>query len=386
MVDLKELQSKLFKHKVYTAWQFVLNTNSIISCAYFAKSVIENILSQMGVDHDSFQESMFKALSEAGSFSATEANLPSTELDIVGIKVDALFLLDMLIKDVFQYCRNSFDSMSQISNAALLANNSKKVDSVDFPKMHSTFSQQTYSIEFPDMNTWYQSIGASPEFEYIDAFCNRTKHTLDVFSKVAMEIFGGKREALINPFYRKESQLDKKDILQYLTEIIEFTNKSFESFLSIIEVECEKDTFNGNRYHKLNVIQYKMKDYEHSFVYIEDNRPVASLPDTILVLLVNKYNDGDIIAKNAPMDRILIRTSETKQDFSCRYIAESDVGEDKMLLYRKYVKDSTVTGVPMLFEEFQKPPVYYHANPFLDIESIADEENTDFLSRVQIPF
>jgi hypothetical protein len=275
--------------------------------------------------------------------------------------------------------------MSQISNAALLANKSKKVDTIDFPKMLSVFAQQTYSSAFPDMDTWYQGINSSLEFEYLDAFCNRTKHTLDVFTKVSMDIFGDKKDADINPFYRKEKQLDKKDVGQFLTQVVEYTKTSFENFLDIVLSECVKDLFNGDRYHKVKVTQYKMKDYEQSFVYIEDARPVDSLPDEIYLLFTRKDSEGLIEARNAPMDRILVMATEHPQEFSCRYIAETEIGDDKMLIYRKYAKDST-TGIHMMVEELQRKPVFYHANPYMDIKAVADEENEGFLRRVQLPF
>lgn len=44
---------------------------------------------------------------------------------------------------------NSFDSISQIINAGLLANKGKKVDSVDIQVMVKCFGQQTYSTAFP---------------------------------------------------------------------------------------------------------------------------------------------------------------------------------------------------------------------------------------------
>ena len=184
MTDLNELHSKLYEHKVYNAWQFVLNTYQTIECADYAKSVVDNILVQMGNDHDKFQDNMYKALRETKHFALTDDNFPATKIDVVGVEADAHFLLNMLIKDVFQYSRNAFDSMSQISNSTLLANIAKNIDTVDFPKMQSVFAQQTYSSAFPNMDTWYQGTKNSLEFEYLDAFCNRTKHTLDVFTKV----------------------------------------------------------------------------------------------------------------------------------------------------------------------------------------------------------
>lgn len=58
-------------------------------------------------------------------------------------------MFDKLIRDFFLYTMNSFDSISQIINAGLLANKSKKVDSVDIQIMVRYFGQQTYSAGIP---------------------------------------------------------------------------------------------------------------------------------------------------------------------------------------------------------------------------------------------
>ena len=72
--------------------------------------------------------------------SVTTENAPVYELRVVGEKVDPWFLFDKLLRDFFQYTMNSFDSISQIINSGLLANNRKKVDSVDIQIMTRTFN------------------------------------------------------------------------------------------------------------------------------------------------------------------------------------------------------------------------------------------------------
>ena len=97
-------------------------------------------------------------------------------------KVDPWFLFDKLLRDFYQYSMDSLDSISQIANAGLLANNGKKVDAVDFQKMVSTFSQQTYKTAFPKTSGWFENISSSHEFKYIEAINNRTKEA--VISKI----------------------------------------------------------------------------------------------------------------------------------------------------------------------------------------------------------
>jgi hypothetical protein len=60
--------------------------------------------------------------------SVTTDNAPTYEVRVAGEKVNPWFLFDKLLRDFFQYTMNSFDSVSQIINAGLLANKGKKVD------------------------------------------------------------------------------------------------------------------------------------------------------------------------------------------------------------------------------------------------------------------
>lgn len=77
--------------------------------------------------------------------SVTTENAPTYEVRVDGEKIDPGFLFDKLLCDFFQYTMNTFDSISQIINAGILANKGKKVDSVYIQIMTRCFNQQTYS-------------------------------------------------------------------------------------------------------------------------------------------------------------------------------------------------------------------------------------------------
>ncbi len=85
--------------------------------------------------------------------SVTTENSPTYEVRVAGEKVAPWFLFDKLLRDFFQCIMNSFDSISQIINAGLLANRGKKVDLCDIQTMIKCFDQQTYSTSFPQMHT-----------------------------------------------------------------------------------------------------------------------------------------------------------------------------------------------------------------------------------------
>lgn len=121
---------------------------------------------------------------------------------------------------------------------------------------------------------------------------------------------------------------------------------------------------------------------DYSIVYLENTAEFSALPDEIFVLLMKRYNDGSLDSKNCTIDRILICDKE--HHYSARYIAETPIGDDTMLWYRKYVKDTTVTDMAAFLEECKQTPVFYHQNPYMDITVVSDDE--EFLKRCQLPF
>ena len=92
-------------------------------------------------------------------------------------------MIQKLIRDFYQYLRNSFDSIGQIANAGLLANKGKKVDKTDFPAMKDRFQQQTYSGEFPLTSAWFSKTDSDDEFKYIDEAIFDTEN-MDSLEKV----------------------------------------------------------------------------------------------------------------------------------------------------------------------------------------------------------
>ena len=96
-------------------------------------------------------------------------------------------MIQKLIRDFYQYLRNSFDSIGQIANAGLLANKGKKVDGTDFPAMRGKFLHQTYSGEYPLTSAWFLKTDGDEEFKYIGCcFVIRVKHTAFIKNQVSI--------------------------------------------------------------------------------------------------------------------------------------------------------------------------------------------------------
>ena len=320
----------------------------------------------------------------------SSSGLPSYPVNIAGVETTAPFLVNKLVKDFFQYVRNSFDCMSQAANVGCLVFKSKSIDTVDFPKMNTVFSQQSYSCDFPQMFSWYSSVQNSTEYKYIDAFCNRTKHTCDVYLKLSMSLLGDNHSADINPFFKKGVQHDKQAIVDCLDAAFGFLSQRYSDFLDALLAEISQEKYIEHRYHKLSIYQQKMKDSpESSFsmAYIDTDNDISSMPDSIQVLFLQE-RDGDITARNCPIDTIYVKVSEDENKYIGKYIATEPCGDDTLLQYRRYEKAPYQEGtLPLQFQAMmdeKQKDTFYHADPFMDIRTVSDDD--DFLKRVQLPF
>jgi len=388
----KTLENELYDNGIYEAWQFVKNTERTLHIAKYCKDTISRLIATMQQEHEEWKENLFNEVmsKEDGlrRISITSENLPVYNTSIANEDVSSQFLLDKLTKDFFQYVRNVFDSMSQIANVALLGARAKKADSVDFPAMLKVFNQQTYSQAFPDMSAWYNAVSADLAFQYIDAFNNRTKHTCDVYLKVSMDLLGDKHASNINPFYRKEIQHDKKDIVTYLNEIYDFVSKSFDDFMVELKKEYPKKTYIYNRYNKFKGWQQKMNsspESDFAVIYFESTDDISVLPEEIDVLLLNRCDDGAIYCRNCNIDAILVKKAGTEHEFIGRYIADESCGDDTLVRYRKYRKDTQTGQVAFLKTtlEWKAHKTFYKWNPYISFKTVSDDDY--FLARSQMP-
>lgn len=391
-------EEMLYDNGVYDAWQFVANTVKLIHTADYCRKTILALINQMYDEHEAWMESLFEQLSEQKTedgktrrISIRSKDLPEHKVSIAGEEANISFLLDKLTKDFFQYSRNAFDCMSQVVNAACFANNAMKIDMVDFGSLRKKLGKPPFVGVFPKVEAWYDMVADSPEFQYVDAFCNRTKHTCDVYLKVSMAFLGAENQTILNPFFRKNEQHEKRDICTYLSEIYSYVETSFELFAEALKDEVTKKTYIGSRYHKLNVYQQKFNDNpdsNFSVVYINGTAPVTSMPEEINVLLLNKYSDGEIVSMNCPIDTIYINETGTEYTFLGKYVAIEPCGDDTLIRYRRYKREDQLPGSPPVFVQAMIDPenqkCFYRNNPYMDITSLSDDEV--FLARIQLPF
>ena len=389
------LRKDLIAHKIYSAWQFIEYTEKNISTVQYCADTLNNIIGKMTMKTIRWQQDIaadfVDCVTEDGKkvkkLAITTENSPAYELRVAGEKVDPWFLFDKLLRDFFQYTMNALDSMSQIINAGLLANKGKAVDSVDIQIMTRTFNQQTYSAAFPKMQTWLNNISQSDEFKYIEAINNRTKHTADIANKLSMGILGSSNKTEIGPFFRKDVQHEKMELSDQLQATLDFLNKTWSDFLVLFKEEYVRDVYTENRRHSISgVRQQKLKeepDQDLSYAYISTEKDFDSMRDEIYILLVSDREES-VYVHECPFDTILV-AGEDNINVLGRYCADQIIGDDCLLHYRKYVKDKTVVGgVCMAYLSQEKNKVFYHSNPYFDVESVSNDE--EFLKRTMLPF
>ena len=105
------------------------------------------------------------------------------------------------------------------------------------------------------------------------------------------------------------------------------------------------------------------------------------MPDELHILFI--CDDKEIMVHDCPFEHILVRDVDEKTIHG-RYIADNAIGDDRLLHYRKYVKDISVVDQACLFYEHQSKTVFYHNNPYFSITTVSDDD--EFLGRVTLPF
>lgn len=401
MVIDNNLKNILYDNGVFDAWQYFVNVQKTIETSEFCLKMIDSTLENIHQQHSEWQnkvaDELFSQDSPVKQWTLTSSNMPKYMTSFQGVDFSTYFLLNKLIKDFFQYSRNVFDGMAQISNVALLCFYSKKPDSVDFPCMCKTFNQTTYSAEFPKTKNWYNNVSTSCSFKYIDAFNNRIKHTCDIYIKFSLSMLSDDHSEIINPFFRKDDQHSQHDVSTYLTTILDYIKGEFDNFSSIILEECAAKKYQINQYNRLCGFQQHRKNdptannvnTDFALVYIETNDSIENMPDEIRVLLLNKSAEGEIFYKNCSFDKILVNKDGVDYNYIGEYVAEEPCGDDTLIKYRKY-KKHTVEHPEVFFvqamTDWQNNPnkTFFKVNPFISFKTVSDDEN--FMKMIQLPF
>ena len=386
-----ELELLLYEYDVYDALQFVLGAQQAILSALFCKDVLQGL-------HDGVQKSTDKWASELSEKIKENSkkqewtgvnDWPDNSVNIAGVEISSFFVQNFLIGSFFQNSRNALDVLAQAANAGCLASIAKKIESVDFPRMKEVFQQKTYKEAFPAMSQWFEEIAKAPEFKYIDDYCNRTKHTCSLPTKFTIPIFNTENKATVPAFYREKDaeQHEAQNVFEQVPLLYEFLSKAYHDFMIVLKQEITKRTYTENRIYAVKVYQQKyLQNAEAGFsmAFIEATDDIAKMPETIQVLFARRLKyPGEkeaVQATNCFFDTIYVKEKGAIDDYALvgKYVAESPIGEDSLLRFRKYIKaPSNENGVPLIFqamEDVKQKEKYYRRNHFFDVKTVSDDE------------
>ncbi len=396
-MTVKELGLLLHEYDVYDALQFITGAQNAILSALFCKDVLAGLHNEVQAVTDKWDNDLSEKVKENRGKDgwAEVCDWPNYNVTIAGVEISSLFVQDLQIRTFFQNIRNAFDILAQAANAGCLATKARKIERVDFREMRKVFQQQTYKQAFPEMSDWFESIAQSEEFKYIDAYCNRTKHTCSMPTKFTVPILSSDNTATIPAFHKEADQFEKKNALEHIPAIYEFVSKSYYDFMEILKREISKRTYTGDRYYTVKVYQQKYRQKEEegfSAALIEATTDIDSMPDSIQILFAKafKYSDGnkEIMAQNCPFDTVYIKAKDATDDcdFIGKFVAEDVIGEDALLRFRTYQKVIPEEGEQPLAlqaagDEKQKGK-YYRANRFFAVKTVSDDE--EFLKKVNL--
>lgn len=354
----KEYRLFLAEHRVFDAWQFINNTRKNIVTAGYCQSVIKELISRMTSEHETWINELNQKLAKQieefgmGSIGIGPEDYPDSKIEILGITADYPFLVDKYIKDFFQYIRNAIDGMAQIINAALLANENKSIERVDFSKILDKLSKPKYSALFPNSYAFIKTLSESYEFKYASEFNNLIKHICDAKVVISHELFGDKATSQIGSFFKKGQQFREEDICNIIKRVLDFIKEQYSKFLTVITEEIKSDTFVAGRIHSLGFYAQQIKDDPNncfSVVFVEVQNSIDELPHELRILLLN--DKDDVIALNCDYQEILVRGENEK--YLGQFICDEEIINESVLRYRRYKKD-TCDGMIAFFNQTRK--------------------------------
>lgn len=353
-----EYKKFLVEHFVFDAWQFINNAAKNVATTKFCYNTVKKLIDQSNDEYRQWQEDIFSKLFDdakmngTAHFSLKYDNMPTDTVDYLGEQVNRSILVDKYIKDFFQYARNTLDSIAQITNVAILANNGMPIERVDFGRIERLINDK-FSGDFQATEEFFKRIKASNEYIYLSEFNNRIKHICDSELVLSHNLLGNEHTSQISAFYKKGHQFKQENILDITRIICTFIETEFNAFLDTITTDIKNDKYNTGRIHSLNFHAQQIKDdSQNSFgvVYIDVISNIDELPDEIRILLINN-NDEDVLVSNCEYDTILVRDATEK--YIGKYEIRDTIVDDTLYKYIKFEKVKC-DGMMAFFEETQK--------------------------------
>lgn len=349
----------LVNHYVFDAWQFIINAAKGVATTRFCCETIIRLIEQSNGEYLQWQNDINFKLSEdfkvngSAHIGINYDDMPKDTVEFLGEEISRPFLVDIYIKDLFQYARNIFDSLAQVTNVALFANQAKNIEKIDFVKMHKELTKASASGIFPETEGFFKRVITSDEFVYLSEFNNRIKHICDSKVVLSHSLLDINNISKINAFYKKGQQFKQQDIINIVKLICDFVETEFQEFLKAITNDIKRDKYIAGRMHSLNFYAQQIKNNPLSsftVVYTEVVSNIEELPDEISILLINN-NDEDVLVTNCEYENILVRDAD--KNYIGKFGIMDIIVDDTLYKYIKY-KKVKCDGMMAFYEEMKK--------------------------------
>ncbi|MGX8797609.1 hypothetical protein ACR6HW_16350 [Fusibacter sp. JL298sf-3] len=303
-IDYMKMQDKFFEKKLCDAIQFLKNINENQKIILYSNEFLKKVIEQNEIKINEYNMSLNYKIQdriETKSNKPVEIKAFDDTVELLGIDVGLSFLASKYIKDILQYSRNIFDSLAQIVNLTLFANDAFKIDRVDFGFILKKLKDS--GEEFQETLSAFEVISLNSDYIFLTKANNRVKHIKDLPTKMSFQILGEDNEIkhLIEGFTKDNNAFTSVDIQVCIEKMIKLVDDSIKLvFDSIL-----KDIENAHNYYRIHEINYKAqisKKYDENITWddIRANSDYAfpyvdltsfgdsSIPSTVSILFSRK--------------------------------------------------------------------------------------------------
>ncbi|MFI3172207.1 MAG: hypothetical protein R3Y58_07575 [Eubacteriales bacterium] len=372
-VDFKQFKEHCVDYYIFDAYQYAEGMMENMRTAAYCKEMIDKLIGYRdngyAILNDNIANSVAQQMEEKGSASVgltVEDLVECDNFEILGISVSCGWLLGKYIKDFFQYIKNSYDSVAQVINFALIAgdNYSNKPrentwdnEKVQFSSVLRKFCEK-YQSDFPLTYALLERISIGDEYKYICDYNNRTKHIKSIDTKISNQIMGSKSIYKVLGFEKNNIHSDE-DIHDLIQRMYDFTDDCIEQTINTITIESKQRKFTSNRIHDLKYyfqLHHSNPASSFTIVFLKTKNSIRVFPNEIKVLAVRKGKDT-IVASNISAEVILVCTDDGRVPSNCvgSFILKKQHKDDGLYHYNTYEKDlSGSDNKAKYYNEFKK--------------------------------
>jgi len=319
--DLKALEKQLAKHKVYDAWQYVESLNETLEYMTTSFNVVNAVYSHRKNTLQSSEEVLMQCAVKTGSASYDTSEINRTNLTIADFVIDDLLFLKKTTMEFFHYARISMDVLFQITNTALLGDDSYNAD--DKGLLGKLLKKLIQKSEFSTLLGLMDSNKNNTLYKYLVAFDNYIKHikTIPIPIKNSF-LLGNTHTFLLNDFYYDGKHFSSEDALVKIGELNTYVLQTIDTILGELLRQIP-NCFNNTQ--RIQEIKYKQVfekieqdnklQYMSFFIEVESELTELTQKTQEIKVLPLRIKPNDTIYHfNFKFDTIFIRKANSDED------------------------------------------------------------------------